>query len=233
MTDTDPDTGPDAGPDAGPAPFRVPPFRVIIPANDEAGWIDACLEALLAQEDAGPVEVIVAANACADGTEARAAAHAPAFAARGWRLDVLSILRPGKLGALDAADAAIAARVAGGAAEGPRAYLDADVVMAPEMLAQLRAALDVDAPRYATGTIEVAPARTLATRAYARVWARTPFVRGGAVGAGLFAVNPAGRARAGTASPTSSPTTPSCACASRRASGSRCPRPTAGRWSRA
>jgi hypothetical protein len=33
------------------------------------------------------------------------------------------------------------------------------------------------------------------TRRYADLWARLPFVRGGAVGAGLFAVNAAGRAR--------------------------------------
>ena len=65
------------------------------------------------------------------------------------------------------------------------------------MLRELRAALAVPAPRYATGTIAVAPARTRTTRAYARMWRRTPFVRGGAVGAGLAAVNPAGRRRWG------------------------------------
>jgi hypothetical protein len=65
------------------------------------------------------------------------------------------------------------------------------------MLAQLRAALSTEAPRYATGTIAVAPAQSWVTRAYASVWRRLPFVRGGAVGAGLFAVNAAGRARWG------------------------------------
>ena len=165
-------------------------LSVIIPAHDEAGYIGACLQALLAQDAAaGAVEVIVAANGCSDATVVIARDHAAEFAARGWRLKVLDLPEGGKPAALDAADA-----VAGG---GLRMYLDADVHCDPPLLGQLRAALAVDVPRYATGRLQLAPARSWVSRRYGAFWCELPFVRGGAVGAGLYAVNPAGRARWG------------------------------------
>ncbi|MEX5730221.1 glycosyltransferase involved in cell wall biosynthesis [Rhodovulum iodosum] len=165
-------------------------FSVILPANNEAGHIRACLSALLAQDAAaGPVQAIVAANACTDGTEDIVQAMVPDFAARGWDLTCLSIAAPGKTNALNRAEAAAAGAL--------RAYLDADVVCDTGLFGQLRAALAADRPLYATGTLAIAPAASRFTRAYARFWAGLPFVQGGAVGAGLFAVNAAGRARWG------------------------------------
>lgn len=168
-----------------------PALSVVIAARNEEAYIDPCLTALLAQQDmpAGTVEVIVAANACTDATVSRARAHAPAFAARGWRLDVLDLAQGGKLGALRAGEAAARGRAL--------AFLDADVLCDPPLFAQLAAALDTPAPRYATGTLSVARAASPITRAYARIWTRLPFVQSGAVGAGLFAMNRAGRARWG------------------------------------
>ena len=78
-----------------------------------------------------------------------------------------------------------------------RAYLDADVICEPALLGQIRAALGGAAPAYATGRLAVARAESWVTRAYADLWTRLPFVTGGAVGAGFFAVNAAGRARWG------------------------------------
>lgn len=165
-------------------------FSVIVPANNEAGHIRACLAALLAQDAAaGPLQVIVAANACTDGTEAIVEGMIPEFAARGWALTCLSMPEPGKTNALNRAEAAATGRM--------RAYLDADVICDPALVGQLRAALAPDRPLYATGTLAIAPAESRFTRAYARFWAGLPFVQGGAVGAGLFAVNAAGRARWG------------------------------------
>ena len=169
-------------------------FGVVVPACDEDRHIGDCLGCLLAQEDSGRLEVVVSANACADATESVAAALIPVFAARGWRLDVLSSRRAGKTAALNRADAALTAR---GFGRGPRAYLDADVLCAPDLMGQLRRALSGPRVLYATGTLAIPHARSRATRAYARQWARTPFVRGGAVGAGLFALGAAGRARWG------------------------------------
>ncbi len=165
-------------------------LSVIIAARNEEALIGRCLAALLAQDaGAGAVEVIVAANACTDATVARARACEAGFAARGWRLAVLDLAQGGKAGALTAAD---------GAARGAlRAYLDADVICDPPLLGQIRGALDTALPRYATGRIAVARATSAVTRAYARIWTRLPFVTGGAVGAGFFAVNAPGRARWG------------------------------------
>lgn len=163
-------------------------MSVIIAARNEEAYIGTCLNALLEQTtEAGQVEVIVAANACTDRTVAVASACQDDFAARGWQLTVLEVPEPGKVNALNAAD-----RTAKGFA---LVFLDADVRCDRELLAQLRDALATDHPTYATGTLKVAPAKTWFTRRYAKLWVRLPFVRGGAVGAGLFSVNRAGRAR--------------------------------------
>lgn len=174
-------------PASSPAPEGL---SILIAAHDEEAYIPRCLAALLAQDDAaGALEVIVAANGCSDRTVALVEAEVAAFAAAGHRLVCLDLPQPGKLGALNAADAA--------ASGGMRVYLDADVVCEPALMGQLRAALATSEPRYATGTLAVVPPRSRITRHYARFWQRLPFVQGGAVGAGLFAVNAPGRARWG------------------------------------
>lgn len=164
------------------------PLSVVIPAMNEAGWIDACLTALAASERVAG-QVIVVANGCTDDTAARARAHAPRLAAAGLALTVLETPALGKPAALDAGDAA--------AQHGARVYLDADVTVSPALLGQIAAALDTDAPRLVSGTPQVAPARSAVTRAYARFWTRLPFVAQGCPAFGLYAVNAAGRARWG------------------------------------
>ncbi len=168
-------------------------LSVIIPANNEEAYLGACLTALLAQEDpegrlAG-TEIVVVANACTDRTVAIARGFAAEAAARGWALTVLDLAEGGKRGALDAGDAA--------AKHPMRAYVDADIVMGPALLAGIAAALDRPEAAYASGRLEVAPARSWVTRAYARAWVRVPFMAEGVPGAGVFAVNGPGRARWG------------------------------------
>ncbi|WP_434618745.1 glycosyltransferase [Tabrizicola sp. M-4] len=167
------------------------PLSIIIAARNEEAYIGPCLTALAAAADVpdGPVQVIVAANACTDATVAEARAIEPAFTRRGWPLTVLDLPDGGKLGALAAGEATALGRAL--------VYLDADVICDPDLLAQLARALATPEPRYATGRLAVAPARTAITRAYARFWVELPFVKGGAVGAGLFAMNRPGRARFG------------------------------------
>ncbi|MDQ7776713.1 glycosyltransferase [Paracoccus aminovorans] len=166
------------------------PCTIILPAHDEADYIDACLDHLLAQDHAGPVAVVVVANGCSDDTAARARARAPQCAARGWSLRVEELAQGGKIGALNHGDAC-----AGPA--GVRLYLDADIHMGPRLLSGIMRVLDVAEPRYAGGRLVVAPARSPVSRAYARFWQKLPFVAQGVTGAGLFAVNAAGRARWG------------------------------------
>ena len=163
-------------------------LSVIIPAHNEAGYVGACLDALAGQDEtAGQVEVIVVANACRDATATVAREREAALVARGWRLVVLELAEGGKINALNAGDRAAA---------GPcRLYLDADIRCDPALLGQLRTALAQPGPVFATGRLRLAPARSWITRRYGDFWVQLPFVRGGAVAAGLYAVNAPGRAR--------------------------------------
>ena len=168
----------------------VPVLSVILPAHDEAAYIRACLEALLASDRAGfDAEVIVVANACSDDTVGIAQGFEAVAREAGWGFQVIDTQTPGKLPALNQGDAAAKGTL--------RAYLDADVIVSPALMGQLVAALDRDAPRYASGSPLVSPARSRVTRAFARVWQRLPFVTQGVPGFGIFAVNAAGRARWG------------------------------------
>lgn len=167
---------------------RDDPLSVIIAARNEENYIGDCLRSVLAQDDrAGIVETIVAANACTDRTIEAAQAFLPDFEARGWTLKVIDVPEPGKPNALNAGDDA--------ARSNDRVYLDADIRLDPHMLGQLRQALSPDRAVYATGTLAVTRAKSWITRQYAKLWTELPFVKGGAVGAGFFAVNAAGRAR--------------------------------------
>jgi glycosyltransferase involved in cell wall biosynthesis len=163
-------------------------LTVIIPASNEAGYIGPCLTALFAS-NLQQAEVIVVANGCHDDTAARASAFAEMAAAKGWRLLVIDRPEGGKTAALNAGDAAAVGDM--------RAYLDADVIVSPDLMAQLVQALAGDAPRYASGQAVIPPAKSAVTRAYARFWLTLPFAQSTAPGYGLFAVNAAGRAHWG------------------------------------
>ncbi len=108
-----------AQPDGGPG-------SIVIPAHNEESVIGRCLTALFDDLPDG-VEVVVAANGCTDRT---------VEVARGTDLavTVLDLPEPGKIGALNAGDAAVHSF--------PRIYLDADVVltgrMADDVLTALR-----------------------------------------------------------------------------------------------
>lgn len=163
---------------------------ILIPAHNEVGYIEPCLEALLASDATGAgVEVIVMANGCTDATVQVARRFEARFEAKGWPLTVLDIPQGGKMGALNVGDQA--------AAHGGRIYVDADVVVTPALITQLAAVLDTDAPRYASGGPVVQASGSAFTRVYARFWASLPFCTHGTPGFGVFAVNRAGRKRWG------------------------------------
>ncbi|MEM1363895.1 MAG: glycosyltransferase family 2 protein [Pseudomonadota bacterium] len=168
----------------------VPKLSVIIPANNEADHIETCLGAVLRQTGLGPgaLEVIVAANGCTDNTADLARALAPRFGTMGWRFDVLDLPQGGKTGAVNAACAKARTQA--------QAFLDADIVIDPGLLAQVIDALSGSEPRYATGAMRVMRAKSWVSRYYGNVWVQLPFMQPGAApGAGFFAVNAAGRAR--------------------------------------
>ena len=149
--------------------------------------IGTCLSAVLASTGPAQAQIIVVANGCADDTVKIAQSFAGSVKEKGWTLDVLDLPAIGKLAALNAADAR--------AHFGMRAYLDADVIIDRDLMAQISDTLSTDAPRYASGTLRLTTAKSWASRAYGRIYAQVPFVTHGVPGAGIFAVNAAGRAR--------------------------------------
>lgn len=160
-------------------------LSVIIPASNEGQWIGRCLTAVLASDPVpGGAEVIVVANGCRDNTAAAArAVPVPA----GWTVTVLELEEGSKPGALTAGDKAAMGEL--------RAYLDADCVLSPPVLALLVRALDREGPIYAGATPIIPPPRSRISRAYARFWRQLPFNRTVAPGYGLYAVNAPGRSR--------------------------------------
>ena len=166
-------------------------LSIIVPAHDEQDWIGATLEALLSQDAAadefGGVQVVVAANGCSDGTVVAARAFEAPFEAKGWTLKVLDLERGGKTHAMNEAD-----RVAG---DGPRVYMDADVICSESLIGQLGRAVSVAQPRYASGWLVPSPSSSWVTRCFAKVWLKVPFMRTNVPGTGVCAVSAAGRAR--------------------------------------
>lgn len=160
---------------------------VLIPAHNEADYLPACLEALLAS-DIKAVDVIVIANGCSDNTAEIARGYGEQAEAKGWRLTVLDLTEGGKLNAWNAGEAAATGDVL--------IYLDADVVVSPQVVPQITQALSTDQPRYAGGhpIVTVAGDDAL-TRHYTRFWLTTPFMMHGVPGFGVFAMNRIGRAR--------------------------------------
>lgn len=164
-------------------------ISVIVPANNEEGYIGPCLDLLLASDapKKGPIQVVVVANGCTDATVADASARTEAFASKGWKLDVLDLVEGGKVNALNASEDAILFPL--------RVYIDADIHVTPPLIAQLAEALDRPEPTYAGGRPQIRPAQNFISERYARFWEKLPFMATGVPGCGVFGLNAAGRAR--------------------------------------
>jgi cellulose synthase/poly-beta-1,6-N-acetylglucosamine synthase-like glycosyltransferase len=121
---------------------------VVVPARDEEGRVGECVGALLAQ-DAAVVEVVVVDDGSGDGTAAEAARA-------GAAVEAAPAPRPGIAG--KAAACAHGARVA--TAGRWLAFVDADVVLAPEALSRLLAGC------LATGAVAASPLARQATRTW-------------------------------------------------------------------
>ena len=161
---------------------------IIIPAHNEARYIETCLLGLLSSEGPhGNVEIIVVANGCADDTADKAKLMEPDFVARGWVLQVIETPIGNKPHALNIGDAE--------AAWENRVYLDADVTVSRDLISQIVQRMDRHEPIYVSGTPVVTAPRYGISRPYARFWAGLPFVAEGVPGFGIFAVNKGGRAR--------------------------------------
>jgi glycosyltransferase involved in cell wall biosynthesis len=163
---------------------------IIIPARDESATLPRCLQSLLDQTYDGVMRLVVSDNGSTDDTVDLARAWAGRFAAAGHEAIVLHLPEGNNCAALNAADAA--------AEDLPRIYLDADVELSPNCVAEVSARLAEGSdvlmccPR-----LRIAGSPSWITRHYARVWGRLPWVRDDAIGGGFYAVSAAGRRRWG------------------------------------
>ena len=142
---------------------RTETVSVVVPARDEAGRVGGCVAALLGQ-DAAVAEVVVVDDGSSDATaaEAAAAGAGPARAAPTGRaraaVRVVAAPPPGPGVAGKAAACAYGAEVA--AAGRWLAFVDADVVLAPEALSRLLAACRD------SGAVAASPLARQATRTW-------------------------------------------------------------------
>ncbi len=153
---------------------------IIIAAHNEESVLGDTLDALLSEADG--CEIVVAANGCSDDT-----AH---VARSRTGVTVVELMEGGKAGALNAADDV--------ASSFPRIYLDADILVPPDGITRVLAALQ------RPGILVAVPGRRLdltgrpwPVRAWTRIHERLPVFNEGLFGRGMIALSAAGRARFG------------------------------------
>jgi glycosyltransferase involved in cell wall biosynthesis len=162
---------------------------VIVPAHNEETVLPRGLAAMLDGAAPGEFEVLVVSNGCSDRTAERAREFGRES---GYPVSVLELAEASKVAAMRAG-----ARRATGAV---RVYVDADVVLAAEVLRALVEALLAAGDRPAVGypamrmdTVGCAPL----VRAYYRAWTELPYARTGPGGSGVFGLTAAGSQRLG------------------------------------
>ncbi|MEM0913134.1 MAG: glycosyltransferase family 2 protein [Planctomycetota bacterium] len=164
-------------------------ISVVIPAYNEGAVIQRCLDRLLDAEVGEPMQVVVACNGCTDDTVERARGVA-AGATGPTRIEVVETEVGSKVEGLNLGDEA---------AEGfPRLYIDADIAIDGPAIRATAAALRepgvlAAAPKMAVDT----SASSWPVRAWYGVWRQSPYHRTAMLGAGVYAVSEAGRARWG------------------------------------
>lgn len=158
-------------------------ISVVIPAHNEEATIERCLKRLLSEESAADLQVVVVCNGCHDRT---------AEIARRFdrQVKVVETEVASKVHALNLGDEV---------AEGfPRFYMDADVVLSPDDIREIARELDSGPFLAAAPRMEMDFAKSFwSVRAFYHVWMTLPYVRGGMMGAGVYALSEEGRRRFG------------------------------------
>jgi glycosyltransferase involved in cell wall biosynthesis len=159
---------------------------VIIAAHNEESVIRPCIEGLIRDVRPGTVEVVVAANGCADRTAA-VARSIPGTT-------VLELPVPGKVAALNLAETRATCF--------PRVYLDADIRLSSADLRRLCRAVadsptDAEAPSLAAYPRRVLDlvGRPLLVRSYFAINRELPVFREGLFGRGVIVLSESARSR--------------------------------------
>jgi glycosyltransferase involved in cell wall biosynthesis len=159
-----------------------PTASVVIAAHDEQASIGGTLRALTGEAAPEEFEVVVVCNGCTDRTAAVARQHAGVM--------VLELAEASKSAALRLGDRHTTVF--------PRLYLDADVRLTTAAARDLVGALAGDAPAVAGLRADIDVTRaTRGVRWFYDFRERLPIFGGGVIGAGVYALNAAGRSRFG------------------------------------
>lgn len=155
---------------------------VVIPAHNEETRLSATLASLLSGLDA-EVRVVVVCNGCTDATVEVASAFAP-------RVAVLETPRASKTHALNIAEASLE--------PGPRAFVDADILISGTSLALLLDATRNDAiPASEPVPLFDTSHSSRLVRAYYAVWLALHGAAPGDIGGGVYCLSERGRGRFG------------------------------------
>jgi glycosyltransferase involved in cell wall biosynthesis len=162
---------------------------VVIPARAEVNNLAEVAKCLLPGSQGIRLKVIVVLNGeDQDSMKQALQGIEQDFRSHGHCLQVYSIKQGSKTAALNLGDMHRRAAV-------PVVYLDADCRLSPGTLQALVDALDCDPPIMAGPHMTPIAPRSRTACSYLAVWKKLPLVHGHLLGAGCFAVNPAGRAR--------------------------------------
>lgn len=151
-------------------------FTVVVPAHNESAVIGRTLRHMVApgSSDERP-DIIVVCNGCTDDTAAKAAVAAP-------DADVVELVNPSKTEAIN--------RGLAQAGVHPVIIVDADVLVSRDTLAALATELRQEGvmaaapvPHFETGGSD------RWTKAYYRVWSRSPYLATGVGGAGVYGLS--------------------------------------------
>lgn len=155
---------------------------IIIPAYNESAVIERTILSLLDQVSPDD-EIIVSCNGCLDETAAIARRFEP-------RVKVLETAVSSKTVALNLADQQASCY--------PRIYMDADVRLSDGTLEKIKQALSGDRWLALSPSVMMDfSVASWAVRAYYDIWLSLPYCQSGMIGAGIYALNEAGRKRFG------------------------------------
>lgn len=156
-------------------------ISIIIPAHNEAAVIERCLSGLVDGAEPDELEILVVCNGCTDETARLAAAFGPL-------VRVLESPVASKNAALNLGHER--------ARFYPRFFVDADIVISIDSVRRVARVLAGGEIHGAAPRMQVDLSdRGWPIRAYYDVWMRTPYVREGMMGSGVYAISAEGGRR--------------------------------------
>jgi glycosyltransferase involved in cell wall biosynthesis len=158
-------------------------FSIVIPAHNESMVIERTLGSILANRVNRAVQVIVVANGCSDDTAERARSVARVVNAANFRIEVIDAPVGNKIHALNLGDRA--------AAFFPRAFLDADIEMSPDLLQRVADMFERDpqARLVAPDVRYEYPGRNRLLAGYYHLWQSLPHVKRNTMARGFYAID--------------------------------------------